>query len=676
METMHATQEGPMVRSASELKTTHLGTQRPNGKSPSAMTMMLVFALSLLVPLVPLSQAQEKAKQAAGDKAPVTKNAASDFIGEFESKSLRITLKESGGQFVGSIVAGKSKSDITAKLDGNTLTGVFKNAKVTNQFSATVEGSVLTFTTGPRSYQLNRIFTTAVFAGTFVGEDEAITIDADNDVVTGTLKISDSTYSFTAKLEKTTLKATYTHRGVKNEFTANVKGDLLTVNTGIESFDLKRSKSAAPVNFFNTARRTKLIASNKFIIDSTVLVSPDNNRVAYVIDPDGRRKVVINGKETPSEYRAGGFLFSPDSHHVVYLNKRNSKWHFTLDGAESEAYDDFGIGSNLFSPDSKRWAYAARIGEHFYVVDNKGKSKPYNQVSGIGFSPDSQRLAFLGERDGKWHIVIEGMETPIKATIEYGRILFSADSKRIAYVIAKDSMQHLVIDGKTSKPYEAINGVFISPDSKRVVLITTEGVNKRVVVDGVAGESFLAIGDIRFSPDGKTITYPAKQDGKWQLVVNGKKEQAYDGVAPPVFSKDGKHFAYAVLNEKEMFVILDGTPGPKFHKIGQLKLSPVGGRLAYLVLLPNGKWQVVIDGTAGRVYDKQPIGFAFGPSGKHYAFAATRAGKDYVVVDGIEDKPVWNLLKGGRPRFDGPKMLHTIVRRGDDFLRLEIDIIK
>lgn len=598
------------------------------------------------------------------------------LIGTFKTDNLQITINEAGGKYECNIVAGEKSIKFTGKLEGQTITGTVVNDNVTNPFSARADGNVLTFTLGAGTYQLTRVFTAAAFAGTFVGKSEAITIDADNDSATGTLKLGETTYTFAANLKDKTLIGRFTHRGVKNEFSAVIAGDVITLNTGIESFKLNRSKTASRVEFLNSTHRTKVLASSEFVIDSTILVSPDNNRVAYVENPNGKRSVVVNGVAEPSEYRAGGLLFSPDSKHVAYLNSRNSKWHFVKDGVESEAYEDFGIGDQLFSPDSKRWAYAVRLGKYFHVIDNKGKSAPYDHVSGIVFSPDSKRLSYLAKRNGKAHIVIEGIETPISSLVEYGRILFSPDSKRVAYVVAKESMQHVIVDGKASTPYESIHSVYFSPDSKRVANIVGEGVNRKVIADGIEPKLYRAIGDLAFSPDSKTIAYTAKRDGQWRVVINNKEELPYDAVTLPLFSSDSRHMAYAVFNEKTMFVEHDSRVGKKYHRISDLKFSPDGKRLAYLVFNKSGKWQVEVDGEISRSYDEKPIGLTFSSDSRHVAFAGKRQRHMYMVIDSIEGNPVGEMLPGSRPVFDSPNILHTVIRRKNEFVRLEIEILQ
>jgi hypothetical protein len=60
------------------------------------------------------------------------------------------------------------------------------------------------------------------------------------------------------------------------------------------------------------------------------------------------------------------------------------------------------------------------------------------------------------------------------------------------------------------------------------------------------------------------------------------------------------------------------------------------------------------------------------------AYAAQRPGwqsKGLVVVDGVEGKEYGEFVKGGELVFDSPNLLHAVVRRGFEYLRVEIEIV-
>ena len=106
-----------------------------------------------------------------------------------------------------------------------------------------------------------------------------------------------------------------------------------------------------------------------------------------------------------------------------------------------------------------------------------------------------------------------------------------------------------------------------------------------------------------------------------------------------------------------------------------LIVSPDGKRLAYVVQR-GGKWLVVVMGVAGKEYDGIGRGsLVFSPDSKRVAYGAGRGGKWLVVVDGVEGKEYDGFLKGSRLVFDSPSQLHTLAVRGNEFLRVELEVV-
>jgi hypothetical protein len=94
---------------------------------------------------------------------------------------------------------------------------------------------------------------------------------------------------------------------------------------------------------------------------------------------------------------------------------------------------------NVFSPDSKRVAYGARLGEKMFVVVDGVEGKEYY---GIGkeyygivkdtlvFSPDSNRIAYGATRGGKSLVVVDGVEGKEYDDIVKGsRLVFDSPTK-------------------------------------------------------------------------------------------------------------------------------------------------------------------------------------------------------------------------------------------------------
>jgi hypothetical protein len=87
------------------------------------------------------------------------------------------------------------------------------------------------------------------------------------------------------------------------------------------------------------------------------------------------------------------------------------------------------------------------------------------------------------------------------------------------------------------------------------------------------------------------------------------------------------------------------------------------------------KWLVVVDGEESKEYD-EIWRLRFSPDSKRVAYVAVRGGKMLVVVDREEGKECDRFWPGSEWVFDGPTVLHFPARRGDDILRVEVEIVE
>jgi hypothetical protein len=148
------------------------------------------------------------------------------------------------------------------------------------------------------------------------------------------------------------------------------------------------------------------------------------------------------------------------------------------------------------------------------------------------------------------------------------------------------------------------------------------------------------------------VAYAAGRLGKKRVVVDGEEGKEYDRVDSPFFlffSPDSKRVAYRARRGDKMFVVVDGEEGKEYDGVGSPFFSPDSRRVAYLAGRGDG------DG------DKMFVGF--------------------VVVDGEEGKEYDDFLGGGffggsELVFDSPKLLHALALRGDEFFRVEIEIVE
>lgn len=287
-------------------------------------------------------------------------------------------------------------------------------------------------------------------------------------------------------------------------------------------------------------------------------------------------------------------------------------------------------GTCEFSPDGRQVAYAVvldtiHVGERFFGRDASCRLMLDGTSLGDGqelkwpvFSPDGARLSFPVMRSGKWWVVVEGREEGPYDDLADGwdalgrrrQIFFSADGRRLGYGARKDWRRWFV------------------------------------VVDGSSGRPYEKLGRPVFSPDGARVAHRAMSQGKWLVVVDDRPGKPYDEIESQTFSEGG-------LPQEELLFSSDG------------------GRIAYRAK-SGGRWLVVVDGQEGPAYDEvAPV--AFSPDGMRVAYAAKREGKWLLVVDGVEGQS-YDFLTDRRIVFDGTHQLHTVVRRGGEYLLLEVEI--
>ena len=157
--------------------------------------------------------------------------------------------------------------------------------------------------------------------------------------------------------------------------------------------------------------------------------------------------------------------------------------------------------------------------------------------------------------------------------------------------------------------------------------------------------------------------------------MDGKAiSQEYTGVSSPIFSPFNNRLSYIAARNGKMFIVENGVAASKYERVSNLSFSPNGKRLAYLAKGKGNRWHYIVEGHPTNAYDVPPFKFQFSPDNRHFAFFGKRGGKFFMSIDGKDSKPIPQPINGSRPVFDSSTNLHTIIRRGKQFIRLEIEI--
>lgn len=375
---------------------------------------------------------------------------------------------------------------------------------------------------------------------------------------------------------------------------------------------------------------------------------------------------------------------SPDARHLAYLVKDWQGMHAEVNGSGVEVQGTAGEGD-------------------------------YNFISGLTFSPNSQRLAFGGERDGKWYLVCDEIEFGPYDDIGQSSPVFSPDSSHVAYTVKLGDRWFAAVDGGiVSDGYESFcpGGIIFSPDSRRLGYVIKRGDSWCPVVDGTELATYSGVlqRSWTFSPDSRRFAYVATTEGgliggkfvgKECVVVDGQHLETWkrdettgaSGVSDEiVFSPDSRRMAYGVTQGGRFFFVVDGKPErqygglvsgrkgnadfasvPGYGKASwrnePLTFSPDSQHYAYAVVDTQGH-VVVFDGEERARHETIMNGpIIFSLDSRRVAYGATTGGRQHMVVDWHSAEPFWGIATV-TPSFspDSQRLAYVAMNQRNDFL--------
>lgn len=371
--------------------------------------------------------------------------------------------------------------------------------------------------------------------------------------------------------------------------------------------------------------------------------SPDGRRLAYVAKRDKQFVVVVDEKPGSTFDDVGHVVFSPDSRRVAHMGRRDKKWVAVVDDQAGPEYDELpgGYGGSsgsalfkstrqpivlppVFSPNSQRVAYMAGVekGRKAVAVIDGEVGTPFDrmllhgstqrpldrpgvdlsQVVGLRFSPDSRRVGYVGVRNSKHVVVVDGSEGP--ELREASAPFFSRDSQHVTYVARRDSTSRAFVmhEGVPSREFTGVGpGVQVNGSMVLNVAFDSAGDTVFTLRDGtiahtvpvprIDGASSLTVGNTAFSFDGRRFAFVVGS----RVFVDGKQEQQYDAatkVSLLSFMHDGQHVGYVVQGDKnaggKSRVVLDGQGG-KDHD--WIEVASYSGENAVTYIARDGKSQ-------------------------------------------------------------------------------------
>jgi Tol biopolymer transport system component len=321
---------------------------------------------------------------------------------------------------------------------------------------------------------------------------------------------------------------------------------------------------------------------------ASLVFSPDSQRLAYQAVQDEKCFILVDSKPDDCQWDAIGSdspKFTPDSKKVFYIGCKKEKYgrhnynsEVVVAGQAPIPVPDLfqNISDLTFSPDSAHSAYAALPivvtpeDKHKWsvIVDYK-KQKDYEFIlkNTIVFSPDSKRLAYAarstkienGVHISQEFVVVDGIEHEKFYTIYKGTIVFSPDSKQIAYVASAQGRDCLILNGRETASYDGIGLPSFSPDSQRLAYPASDKGKWFLVVDGKKQKDYDFIYNrALFSPNSRHVTYIVRQNGQMTVVLDETEGKQYDalGMGGWIIFDSPTRFHYLALR-KDCFYLVE-----------------------------------------------------------------------------------------------------------------------
>ncbi|MEW6079002.1 MAG: hypothetical protein AB1724_14400 [Thermodesulfobacteriota bacterium] len=240
--------------------------------------------------------------------------------------------------------------------------------------------------------------------------------------------------------------------------------------------------------------------------------SPDGRRFAYLaVEKDNKFCYVVDGKKELSMDVPGRLLFSSDGTSAAYAAGIEGKWHIIKDGIRGPAFKE--IEAFTYAKATNNILYAVKNEDGKYsVIKDETAGKFYHAIGTPLFSPDGKQYAYAAMQQGStdMFMVINNVEQPSR----YPVIGIPAEEKPGKFGFA------------FQQPY-------FSPKGSRMVFPVYDPDKKTayMVVDGKPHPSFESIMQPIFSDDEKHVAYMARKDGRWRMVVDGEAGiNAFDGI--------------------------------------------------------------------------------------------------------------------------------------------------
>jgi dipeptidyl aminopeptidase/acylaminoacyl peptidase len=215
------------------------------------------------------------------------------------------------------------------------------------------------------------------------------------------------------------------------------------------------------------------------------------------------------------------------------------------------------------------WVAVVATGERYQLTNAKKSS------TAPTWSPDSKRIAFVSDRDGKRQLYViapAGGEAMQLTALETGVAGFnwSPDARRIAFTAAEPESKARKDQKEKYGEFEVVSGDY-TMTHLWMIDVPAEAVEKKPEPVRLTEGNRFTVGGFAWSPDSTRLAFSATKDPDlgssdtsdiYVLKVSDKAiKKIVDTKGPdngPVWSPDGKQIAFQTVNASEFFFYTNG----------------------------------------------------------------------------------------------------------------------
>ena len=311
--------------------------------------------------------------------------------------------------------------------------------------------------------------------------------------------------------------------------------------------------------------------------------SDDGSTLAFVGKlQNGRHQLFVNLRPVGQPHeKISRLVLSPNGERSMAMVQRGERCRIMLDGQLRREWDGIGVKTARFSPDGRRFTYAAHVGDQWFYIIDDDTIGPFSGLyaPGVVFSHDSRRVAY---RAAEW---------PYPSNIQS----WDADGNLLM------GGQRIFIDGQIGPATANIPVRFLLA-SDQPLWVEAGPSRQRVVIGDRPSEWFDEISHLSTSPNGIGIAYVGARAGKRQVILNGQVISTHDEIAHLSLSADGHAIAVAVIENGKAVVYHNGRAGARHDETLMLAISPDGRHVAYWGK-SQGRARLVVNERAGDGYE-------------------------------------------------------------------------